>query len=285
MNFINQIDEFPYQVTLFLLGCQILIRCKYKVCLDGIAATFSPVVCIPSHTPDVVIDCDWEKAGRYLFRTRPPEDTEPLFGVQVHTQGKLAESDWPFLEPPIPPLVVEPFRNRFIGLHAGSVQTSSGKCLIFLGNRGSGKTTTTLALVNNHKCSLLTDETVFIHRRTKLVEPFPRSVHLRETHNGSLRKVSVSADKACQVVADKPALATHIIFLEPDEKVQEQEFSSLTPAEAFRNFLKHHLNAGCCPDESMVTLFKLACEVPAFMYRYTTYEDLLSLPEKCLEIC
>jgi hypothetical protein len=278
-------DEFPYQITLFLLGCHILVKCKHKQCLDGIATIFSPVICTPWHTPDVVVDCDWEKAERYLFRTRPHEDTAPLSGVRVHTQGKLAESEWPFLDPPIPPFVVEPFQNRFIGLHAGSVQTPTGECFIFLGNRGSGKTTTTLALVNNHKCRLLTDETVFIHRRTKLVEPFPRSVHLGEMRNGSFRKVSVSADKACQAVTDKPALVTHIVFLEPDQKVQGQEFSRITPAEAFKNFLKHHLNAGCSPDESMVTLTQLAREVPAFTYRYNTYEDLLSLPEKCLKIC
>jgi hypothetical protein len=286
MNSFKNKDEFPYQVTLFLLGCHLLVRCKYKECLDQISQTFSPVICTPWSTPDVIVDCKWKKAGRYLFRTRPAENSGPLIGVQVHTQGKLAESDWLYLEPPIPPFIVEPFRNRFIALHAGSVKTSNNNCLIFLGNRGSGKTTTTLILVDKYHCSLLTDEIVCIHKRTKLVEPFPRSVHVRENGNGkNPQKIAVSADKACRTVANQSALATHIIFLEPNGIFGKQEFLKISPSETFKNLLKHNLNAGCCPDESMVTLVQLAYELPAFMYRYGRYEDLLFLPEKCLEYC
>lgn len=284
MNYCAQKNDFPYKGNLSLLGCQILIRCKYKQCFQEIMEMFSPVATTTWGTSDVVIDCNWKAAGRYLFRTRPA-DSKPLNGVRVHTKGKIATDDWSYLDPPIPPFVIDPFRERFVAFHAGSVQTPDGKCIIVLGNRGSGKTTTTLALVNSYQCSLLTDETVFLHKRTRLIEPFPRSVHLRDTDNNSLKKIGVAADKACKLVAHQASLATHMIFLKPNEEVQAGELLKLSSAETMENLLQHHLYAGCSPDESMVTLTQLARELSSFAYRYHTFKDLLLLPQKILENC
>ena len=262
----------PYHQTFFLLGCYILVRCKYQSCLKGITDYFSNSVCEPWCTPDVIIDCDWQEPDRYLFRSRPEKDGIPLKGVRVHTPKNIANEDWSFSSPPMPPFIVEPFRNRFVGLHGASVKVSDNKCLIIIGHQGSGKTTSSVELVNNYGCQLLTDETVLIHKRTRLVEPFPRAIGIKSSKNSN--KVALPASTVCSQISSIPALATHIIFLEPNSGNQSNDFSLIKPSETLKKFLYHHLDVGCNPEDATVTLFHLAREIVAASFRYNSYEDL-----------
>jgi hypothetical protein len=270
----GSIATLPYHLTLSLLGASILVRCKYSACAEGIAAHFSPAVCEPWTTPDIIVDCDWESAGRYLFRARNHVIAEPLTGVRVHCPGSPGSSDWPYTSPPIPPLVLEPFCNRFIGLHGAAAVAPEGSCLLLLGERESGKTTVALDLVNEHGWELLTDETVFIHRRSRLVEPFAHAVGLWDSRIKVATKAAVPAVEACRAIASQPALVTHVVCLEHMGGQTHPGLTPITSSQAFRTFLNHHLDAGCRADEAMVSLVQLARAVPAAVFAHGGYADL-----------
>jgi len=264
--------ELPYQATLSLLGSYILVRCRHKACLEGITEYFSTALCETWCTADIVIDCQWEKAERYLFRARPVEDPiEHLAGVRVHMFGRLALEDWPYKEPPLPPFLLEPFVNRFVGLHAAAVEAPNGKGLVVVGNQGSGKTTISVDITNNYGCHILTDETTFIHRRTRFVEPFVGPIGLRDKNSS---KRIVPASKVCQRIAMKPVSITHLVFLEAAD-IQRGELLPIDANTTFRFLLKHHLNVGCTIDEAVVTLLQLSRSVSSALFRYGAYKDLL----------
>lgn len=266
--------SYPYQLSLDLLGAQILVRCQHKVCADGIRWHFSPHVRPLWRTPDVIVDCTWPKAERYLFRARPDKDANTaLDGVRIHAMGRVTDSDWMALSPPLPPFELPPFQNRFVGLHAACVEHPSG-ALIIAGHRGSGKTTLTLRLVNDRECALLTDEVVCIMRRSYLVAPFAMALGLAErTSNDNLIKKPIAADHAVRRVSMLPVLVTHCLILNP-MKSKGAVLSPLDRQSGFRSLLDHHLNIGCSMDESIVTLLDIARRVNIARLDYGSYDDL-----------
>lgn len=132
-------------VSLSLLGARVDVRCVYPACAAGIAAFYSAsTVPRASSSPEVVIWCDWEDSGRYLFRARPEECAGvPLEGVFIQTL-RSARVPWTWTLPPIPPLASWPFKDRFAALHAATVRTAAGEGVLIAGDCGSGKSTTAL---------------------------------------------------------------------------------------------------------------------------------------------
>lgn len=275
----TEVNDFPYTVTLALLGGLIHVRCKYQKCAQQIAEFFPTMASEMWYTPDALIECDWEEIDRYLFRSRPADHQEPLKGVRVYTQHCILESDWPYTDPPIPPFMIPPFKDRFVGLHGAAVvfPDKYGAGLLILGVQKSGKSTLTLELVNNQKGQLLTDETIFIHRRTQLVEPFPRPLKIWEYEQDILTPKVVPANQACHHIARNAVLVTHVLFLEPQSSGIQTSFTQISPSDTLPLFLKHHLNTGCCADEAMVTLFQLAQKLSSAVCRYNSHEERMSL--------
>ncbi|MDQ3802531.1 MAG: hypothetical protein M3416_01555 [Acidobacteriota bacterium] len=276
------------QLRLSLLGAHILVRCRHKSCLDGIALHFSPHITEKNCTPDVTVDCDWEEAGRYLFRTRPGEKTGvPLDGVKVHHQGNLSETDWIPLSPPLPPFDLPPFRDRFVGLHAAAVKSPGGRGALLIGERGSGKSTLAMKLASERGCEFLTDEVVCIHRRTLIVEPFAIAVGLkRDPADPGTGKLLVAADKLVPAVARAPAQVSYTIFLSPragGTPPGPPVLERVAPHVVFRNLLAHHLDVGSSMDESLVTLLNMAENTAGAQLSYQTFEDLLRSDELIME--
>lgn len=267
-------SDFPYSFTLGLLGGTILIRCKHHHCAEEIARFYASVTIDAWCTPDVIVDCDWSELGPYLFRARPEDKPGPLKGVRVHVPGQLYPTEWEFSHPPVPPFAIDPFRQRFLGIHAAAVTTVEGRALLVVGGKSSGKTTVALGMVDQYGCQLLTDETVCIHRRTALVEPFPRPMGVIRRDEEKLEKVPTPAHEACRSIAREPAQATHIICLEKLPGTATSSFDELSPAQAFRALTRHQLNTGCCADEAMVTLAQLARRLPTAVFRYCSYNEL-----------
>lgn len=280
--------EGRIQLRLSLLGADILVRCKHKSCLDGIALHFSPHVTRGRGTPDVIVDCEWEESGRYLFRTRPDEQAgTPLEGVKVHGPGGVSETDWEPLSPPLPPFDLPPFKDRFVGLHAAAVKSPQGGGLLLIGERGSGKSTMSVRLANKHGFEFLTDEVVCIHRRTLVVEPFAIAVGLkRDPSDAGAGKRLVAADEMVPTVARAPALVSHTLFLSPRPRGVEDAPPALervAPHVVFRNLLAHHLDVGSSMDESLVTLINLAENTVGAQLNYQTFEELLGSDELIMD--
>ncbi|SFB04564.1 hypothetical protein SAMN05216266_1048 [Amycolatopsis marina] len=270
-------DSLPHRLTIRMLGAHVLVRCQFADCRDGIAEYFSSAVEEqPWRTPDVVVDCTWRTADRYLFRARPDDHPDPvLAGVWVHAYQQLAGTEWPSRDAPLPPMSVPPFRDRFVGLHAGTVRTPEGAGLCVVGDKGAGKTTTTVDLVNDHGCALLTDEATFVHRRTRIAEPFPRAVGVADRYDrGRPVKRHRPADQVCRAVAEQPVLLSRLVFLLPAPDIAGVRVEAVSPSDAFCLMLPHQFAVGVSAHEGLVTLLELARSVDAVVVRYSGYEAL-----------
>lgn len=276
--------EFPYPVTLFLLGSFLHIKCKYRECAEEIKRNFVlNVVDKAWSTPDVIIECDWKQASRYLFRTRPNDEPRVLKGVKIISKGEANFQEWVYYDPPLPPYSIYPFKERFVGLHGAAVKTLKGNGLLILGERGSGKTTTSLELSNKYGYNLLTDETIFIHKRSNIVEPFLRQIKQRQEKNDEMNHVIMPANEACKNVEMNPIVASQGIFLEHRQNLHKSYFRHISKSEALKYLLKHHIDLGCNMDEAMFTLAYLAHNLSFSIFYYSTYEELLQLSPKIVE--
>jgi hypothetical protein len=279
---------FSYVASFAVLGGHVLVRARHARCLAGIEDHLSAARIEPWTTPDQIVECTWPEAGRYLFRSRSsrPGGVEPLAGVRVFAHGQVEPAraveageagEWPFTDPPLPAFRLSPFRDRFVGLHAAAVALPAGGVLV-AGARGAGKSTVALDLVNHLGGALLTDETVFLHRRTAIVEPYACPVGIWE--DGRLKR-RAPATLACRRVATAPAAIGALVLLR--RVPGPAGVKSLGAAEAFQGMLSHHVDVGSSPDEAMITLAMLARQVPAATATWCSYPDLAGLPVAILE--
>lgn len=268
-------EKYPYQAVFHLLGCYLLVKCSYESCLNDIKEYFANAECDFFCSPDVIVECSWQHAGRYLFRSRPENEPLRLVGVRVLQKGKINSKEWKYRQyPPLPPLAIAPFKNRFIGLHGAAISYSEEKCFLLIGERGSGKSTLSRTLVNEQKYSLMTDETVYLHCRTKLVEPFIIATGIHEETPEGLTKKQVPAKLVYNSLKNKPSLATHIILLASSTTNNKINLTHLRQEETFKLLLQNHLDVGSSEDESLFSLMKLAKEVPSTILRYSSYKQL-----------
>jgi len=270
-------ESLMYEVNLELLGTQILIRCAHEACAREIQSYFRPCLRSAWRTPDLLVECHWEEAGKFLFRSRPEDGPPVLEGVRVGRFGEPSTTPWRSYDAPIPPLSEPPLRDRFIALHAASVASPAGGGIVVLGQRRAGKTSLALQLVNSHGGSLLTDETTFIHRRSRIVEPFPRAI--LQWNNGE-PKLARPADEVCQRVSLEPMIIRHLVLLEASPDASAPRLVQEPRDVVLKRLLQHALRAGSSLDETMVTLAGLVKEVPAVTIFHGGYSQLLQcIPE------
>lgn len=274
---IKEFVDYEFIIQVNILGGLIEVRCKYKECLDGIMDFFSTSISYSFTVPDIIIYCDWEQSGRYLYRTSPSNYKEPILeGVFYQLPGHDKVEPWDSYDPPLPPFVKEPFANMFVGLHAAAIKDKQNNAILFIGPQGSGKTTSALQMVNNSDAyELLTDETVFLRKRSLLVEPFPRLVLPRILINGEVTKCAVTAREAFKQVARQSALINHVFFL---KRVSDSNgITGISTDEAYRSIVEHYQYAGSSFKESMITLSIVAKEVPFSRIHYSNYKELLAI--------
>lgn len=272
-------------LVLDLLGAILLIRCRHAACWNGIRRHFAPH-CRESlrRTPDIVVECDMPEADRYLFRARPPEEYgQPLVGVRVRPFGAPESREWTSLYPPIPPFALPPIRNRFIGLHAAAVDLGANSTVLLVGDRGTGKTTLATRLVNDLGGSLLTDEVVCLHTRSLLVAPFAMAMGVvHTTAEGGRSKIPTPANVVVCRVADRPAPATHCVFL-TCRIGSAGRLTLLDRDQAFQRILPHHVDIGAEMDEALVTLADLTSATTSAELVVETHADLERWADAVLE--
>lgn len=261
-----------HRAWLRLLGCDIVVRCRSEKVRDGITGYFSAPRPRYLRTPDIIVDCELAELDRYLFRSRPASDSGPLPGVRVYCSDSPASGAWLHLDPPLPPFRLQPLGGRFVGLHAGAARLPGGGAVVVVGHRGAGKTTTMVELVNNHGCALLTDETVYLHRRTKIVEPMHLPIGVVSTVPGE--KHAFPAAQACRELEREPTAVRAVVILAPGVNRTKTALELLPESSAIRELLPHHVDLGATPDESMVTLWDLVHEVPTGRLSYGSFDDL-----------
>ncbi len=262
-------------IYLEFLGAVILIRCLHKECAQGIKKHFSAFISENWRSPDVIIKCDLTTAERKLFRAIDIDNA--LESINMTLSNGKEVTEWPYSSPLIPPYYLPPFKDRFVGLHAAAVQKQEGGALIIAGDRGSGKTTVSLHLTNEHSDILfLTDETVHIHKRSIAIEPFPIAIHRCAFSEDGIQqhKYAVEIHEACNNIAVAPTHIQHILFLDKNSSCGKSTLQKIQPAEIFKCLLEHHVDLGCNKDEALNTLFYIASKIPASKFTYCDYSDL-----------
>ncbi|QHZ47755.1 hypothetical protein [Bacillus sp. NSP9.1] len=59
-----------------MFGSLIKVECLHEECLKQIKEHFPIFICEDPYTgPDIIVECDWKEQGRYLFRSRPENQT------------------------------------------------------------------------------------------------------------------------------------------------------------------------------------------------------------------
>lgn len=264
----------PEHVALEILGTLVLVRCRTRECRDGIARYYGPLETHLWRSPDLVVYCDWPEAGKYLFRARPLAEPPELAGVSVLQAGEAEARPWVYRDPPIPPLALPPLSQRFVGFHGAALVTESGAGLMVLGPRGCGKTTTAMTGVNEHGAGLLTDETIFLHRRTVIVEPFPRALGITVDPVAE-RKEIVPADEVCKRIVKQPKPMAAAVFLDRASG-PGGDYAMLDAEDIFSRLLGVHIDVGCDADEAMVTVAQLARGIAGYRHEWQRYEDLVN---------
>lgn len=267
-------EDFPHALTLSLLGTTLLVRAAHREFLDGVGRHFSSsVVPGPWISPDLIIYCNWTEAAPYFFRSRPRETGDVLPGVFIQECGTELAA-WSSLNAPMPPMSAACLQNRFVSLHSAVVSWEAGPCVLLLGNRGSGKSTLSLKLVQEYGGTLLSDENAMIHRRTRLIEPFARALHIWEEKDGVLSKSPVPVTMVEGIRLGGPALATNLVFLEPTTQDGPPTLVPMTATEAFEAVLNHNLDFGCDTDECIVSLLSLVRDIPSARLLYAGFEQV-----------
>ncbi len=261
-------------VSLLLLGVRVDVRCAQRACADRIAAFYSACVVPPmSASPEVVVWCDWDDPGRYLFRSRP-DDQEgvPLDGVEVQTL-RSPRQPWTSTLPPIPALASWPFKDRFAALHAASVRTTAGEGVMIAGERSAGKSTSALLLSKRLGAEVLADETSLLHCRTTMVEPFPHAVGV--WRDG--RKVQVPITEVCDRIGRHAVSINRIVFLRRHDEAGPGTVRRISRADALRQLLPHHRDAGASIGDTMQTVLNLAARADSWAIEYSAHEELSDL--------
>ncbi|MGH3568996.1 MAG: hypothetical protein ACRDRH_23820 [Pseudonocardia sp.] len=264
------------ELRLRLLGARILVRFTHDECLRGVARYFSCSHDDSACSPDVVVHCDWPQAGRYLFRARPAEaDGVPLGGVQVQAYGENGIRTWVSMHPPLPPLALPPFRDRFAALHGAVVRRPDGGGALILGERDAGKSSCAIELSRQPGVEVLSDETAFVHLRTAIAEPFPQSVGV---WSGG-RKVAKPAAEVFPQVADRPAVIDHVALLHPQRTVGEDHMGifEISPVEVLRALMPHLRDVCSSLDEVILTLDHIVRSTRAVNVRFGDRAEMLQL--------
>lgn len=240
------------------------------MCLGGIADYFSASITTEKENIDIIIYCSLNSASKYLFRTSPHK---PIEGVFYQTRNGYIKK-WDELSPPIPPFTKLPFKQRFTGLHASAVKLNN-KTYLFIGAKGSGKTTISMKLSNDFKASFLTDETVFIINRSTLVEPFPRMILPRVKKNGEITKKKVLARDGVEKILDNQTPIDFIYFLNklPYDGISYTQ--KLSKTKGIKLLLENYLYAGSDLNEAISTLIQIAKNIPMYQFNYSSYNDLM----------
>ncbi len=262
------------ELQLALLGGRILVRFAHKRCRDEVARYFSCSHDRSGTSPDVIVECDWVRGDRHLFRARPvDQEGLPLEGVRVWPAGEEHPREWLSAQPPLPPLPEAPFKDRYIALHAATLRRPDGGGITIVGVRNSGKTSSALHLGLREGFEFLADETTFIHLRTAVAEPFPQSVGIWRDDG---RKDPIPAAEIFPRVGYRPVLIDKLAVLTLDMETSAL-VEDLTPADAFQCLLPHTRDASASLEEEIVTLDHVARSVKAVRIRYHDRTDLPQL--------
>ena len=262
-----------HHVSFELLGIVVTVKCAHESCCEQVSAFFSghSVTPVNTETPDLVVYLEWAEFGRYLYRERPKkENGQHLDGVYFMLRGDSKPQPWRSIYPPLVPYHLSQNEGRFVAIHAASIALPKDRCILLPGDRGAGKTSSSLHLCTKRGGTLVTDEIAFLYVRSRVVVPVLLAMGVMES--SSTAKVATPAADLCPTLATTAREVTDIVFL---EKGAEQEAKVWSPEDSFRRIMTHVVDVGATSDDTVTTLARLTRSTPCCS---VTWNDFASLP-------
>lgn len=258
-----------------VLGCEVTLKFRDIQCATEAAEQFNPLLIPPWRSPDLIIECDWPHMRRDFIRSRTSGQTE-LPGVRIFSEEYPHGASWSSPLPPFPPVNLVPFRDRFVRLHAACVVNPEGEGIAIMGESGLGKTTIAFQLVHRHGYTLITDEDLFLYRRSLVAEPFPAGSHpwqtLRRRPNGIGREMWTG------VIAEGPARLRNAVVLDASHSSQAAP-RQVSEQECFRAMLAARRPSGSQDQEDIATAALAARSLRTVRVRGGDYQALLAAAE------
>ncbi len=270
-------------IWLRVLGVTLEVFCIHARCYAQLLEFMGSMVLPESSrsTPDWRLLISFEAFDRYLHRERPAElEGTPLIGVKYARPGDPTYIDWTSRLPPLVPFHHPVNQGRFVGLHAACLSIEGVGCVLLPGDRGAGKTTISTLLCHNHSAALLTDESTFLHRRTRIVEPLALAMGIHVLGPDHSKEL-VAAQRMCGSLALTPGPVASICLLARSDN--GSSVSMVSQTEALRTLIRHQLDVGCSWGEAIATLAPLCNEVPAYRMAWAKFEDIPGLVDKFIE--
>lgn len=261
---------------LHVLGVEVTLQFARAAAAAQAAQMFALLQTRPWRSPDILIECDWPEMNRSFIRSRPSDLDPVLRGVRVRSREHPQGTEWRSTDPPFPPIGLAPFKDRFVRLHSGAVAADSGRSLLVLGESGDGKSTVCGHLVTEYGFRLLTDEDVFLHRRTRMVEPFP-------VRPGQWKSDSdqPSEDQLFrpELVSTTAGTVSAVLLLRRTSDASDRPRPTDTRT-AMWGLLESQRPGGSAHGEAVATLAELSRSVPVYEMAGGHYSGLLAaLPE------
>ncbi len=270
------IELSPYTLMLQILGVVIRIKCKEASTYQEIQDNFSAHVILESlyETPEIDLFFEGQGFDRYFYRERPLKyDGVPLNNVYVRMFGEIDYEPWTSCLPPLIPFGYKSIKGRFVALHAGCVYFPNGRCFLFPGSSGAGKTTIARLLCQEYDAGLLTDEASFLHRRTPIVEPLAMSMGIRPDTNTP--KKAVPAISLCSRIENTPRSVTTLLFTTPS--ASKNRIRVVSAQDSFRLLMENLIDVGTNQDEIILTLSRLAKHCDSYQMEWRNYNDIKRL--------
>ncbi len=220
---------------------------------------------------------------RYLTRTSPSE-SEILTDVLISykTQNFMP---WSNIAPPLIPYILPNIVGRFFAYHASAINVLGFGALIFLGNKGSGKTTNSLALCKEQNHQLLTDETCVIDKSSMLIKAMLRQPHghIKISDSKPTKGILKFRENSWIKTTDEapPKMSFELVFIPGLRTPHIQNVQNKNTATQI--YLRHQLHFGSTANEHIDFSRELAKRVPLYQIHHGGYESFAMLRHLILE--
>lgn len=256
-----------------VLGGAVALTFTHPGCAASARRMFGPMLGEPWSTPDVLVECSSPMLTRSFIRTRIDVDSEFVDAIRVYSAEHPDGINWSRVDPPFPPVNLEPFRNRFVRLHAAAVVAPAGDVLLILGESGLGKTTLSSQLAEEHGYRLLADEDVFLYRRSTVIEPFAMGDGPWLDSSPSTVARSLWGRRP-ELIATRPAAVSAVLALVPPDH-GAREPTRISGRQALQALLAAQRPGGSTHAESVMTLAALTRSSDAFVMQGGRHDALV----------
>lgn len=264
----NSHSKKYHHIVLFIFNCTIDVRCYSSQLASILIDVYGAMQIDKAEDPPVL---------NYTIRVELTDELDQNnFIIEREGCDELVTQDISefifFFEKDMT-IELQKIRSDLLFIHSAVVEFE-GAAMLLVAPSGTGKSTTTWALLNNG-FSYLSDELAPIDLTTMTIHPYPHAINLKarppmyDLPDGCLftsQTIHVPSTKYSNSIQFKPAVLKAIVFLEYNQTLSEPEISRVSTAQASAKLYANSLNilAHSSSDYGMMAAIKIASEAQNF---------------------